>query len=219
MTPTWKYLFPKKQVTQPTQTSQRDSPFWKKIGKGMTRNPKHTHWCLGGGSRNSRKHTKHWNQKIKPHRKQWRKNKKVMMKGAPNLYNFKQKKQRPGDSIRDLTVSPSWRSRLQPLSSGHVFTHHPKKVTFSQNCQGEFDLHRTTQAAWPSPDLQLVEELDCFSPQATCQGWTSKTCSLQGGPQKPINKCATVEKPEVPYLNHESYWLFNRDLYNYNITG
>ena len=43
----------------------------------------------------------------------------------------------PGDSSRDL-FSPKPRAghdSQQPLSSGHVFTHHPKKVTNSQNCQ------------------------------------------------------------------------------------
>ena len=33
-------------------------------------------------------------------------------------------------------LSLSWRSRFKPLSSGHVNSpNHPKKVTFSQNCQ------------------------------------------------------------------------------------
>ena len=27
----------------------------------------------------------------------------------------------PGDSIRDLFIPDRWRSRLQPLSSGHFF--------------------------------------------------------------------------------------------------
>ena len=33
----------------------------------------------------------------------------------------------PGDSIRDLFLPDRWRSPFQPLSSGHVFTHHPKR--------------------------------------------------------------------------------------------
>ena len=40
-----------------------------------------------------------------------------------------------GDSSRDLLIPDRWRSPFQPLSLGHVFTHHPKKVTKSQNCQ------------------------------------------------------------------------------------
>lgn len=37
----------------------------------------------------------------------------------------------PGDSIRDLLNPKRWVGHQQPLSSGHVFTHHPnKKVTF-----------------------------------------------------------------------------------------
>ena len=39
------------------------------------------------------------------------------------------KSQEPGDSIRDLFIPKRWRSLNQPLSSGHVTNHHPKKVT------------------------------------------------------------------------------------------
>ena len=34
----------------------------------------------------------------------------------------------PNDSIRDLLISAVRQSRFQPLSSDHVFTHHPKKA-------------------------------------------------------------------------------------------
>ena len=50
-----------------------------------------------------------------------------------NLTGYFGKKSWPGDSIRDQTSPPGWRSLNR--SKGHVFTHHPKKVTYSQNCQ------------------------------------------------------------------------------------
>ena len=39
----------------------------------------------------------------------------------------------PGDSSRDLFISDCWRSRLQPLSSGHVNSPSQKRSPF-QTC-------------------------------------------------------------------------------------
>ena len=42
----------------------------------------------------------------------------------------------PGDSaVTELYPQSKVGGHQKPLSSGHVFTHHPKKVTNSQNCQ------------------------------------------------------------------------------------
>ena len=59
----------------------------------------------------------------------------------------------PGDSSRDLFIPKRWVCHDSPLSSGHVFTHHPKKVTKTQNCQ----VHVTESApnfkkkSWKTP--------------------------------------------------------------------
>ena len=47
--------------------------------------------------------------------------------------NYMKNGNRPGDSIRDLFSPDGRRSPFQPLSSGHVFTHHPKKVTNAES--------------------------------------------------------------------------------------
>ena len=50
--------------------------------------------------------------------------------------NIQPTHQLPGDSIRDLFIPKRWRSRLQPLSSGHVNSLTiPKRSRFLQNCQ------------------------------------------------------------------------------------
>ena len=57
-----------------------------------------------------------------------------LISNCSNGGKFAGKWQIPGDSSRDLFIP--WRSRLQPLSLGHVFIHRaPKKSQNSQNCQ------------------------------------------------------------------------------------
>ena len=68
--------------------------------------------------------------------------------------------QLPGDSSRDLLIPDCWRSRLQPLSSGHVFTRHPKKATKTQNCQVVFhvnDYQLSSRISWLPPPIFAVE--------------------------------------------------------------
>ena len=75
----------------------------------------------------------------------------------------------PGDSIRDLSISPR-PLKMQVLSSGHVFTHHPKEVTKSLNCQE--DVHKFSQVpmrleAWKNALVAI-------------KTWGCEFCKLEG---------------------------------------